>query len=246
MKKLIILFLFIFLVNINLVSAKDITFNDIALKYKEKFNYSDIDASLSQLFDEFEKNATINTSANKIEVKYQLEDKTYTTTFIYQNNFITYTYAGSKDLNNYDINHNLADSAAIFKLFYIILGLKGYSIEEITAGLQDFDEEQVSMANNGVEFTTYKLEYNDDSSHMSMSGIDTMKLDINKLNFGKNNNSNSNNVTPPNNNNSNSSSNNVENPKTGYKQHLIISGIILLIMLVFIKLKKSSNVLNKI
>lgn len=248
MKKI---FLSIFLFSILLIplkSVKAITFSEISAKYKEKYDYSEVDEALGSFFNTFEENATVTTTDNKITITTKSDDTTFTTTFNYSNNIITYKYAGKKEISA-NINM-LADTAYVSKLLFIIAELKGYSKSDLLEIFNSFDEADFTMQEQGLEITEFTIEENADGGHMSLSSIDTLKIDINKYLESNNNSNNSNQNNQANNSNNNSNTtnnnnnNNVNNPQTGREVYLL--GFISLAVIILIKTFTTKKAIKKI
>lgn len=260
MKKI---FLSIFLLGILIIPLKNvkaITFNEISTKYKEKYNYSEVDEALGSFFNTFEENATVTTTDNKITITTKSEDTTFTTTFNYSNNIITYKYAGKKDMSDETSINMLADTAYVSKLLFIIAELKGYSKSDLLEIFNSFDEADFTMQEYGLEITEFTIEENANGGHMSLSSIDTLKIDINKYLENNNNSNNSNQNNQANNsnnnsntnnnptnkptNNSNDKNNNVSNPQTGHEFYLL--GFISLAVIILIKTATTKKAIKKI
>lgn len=256
MKKLFFVLLILCLVGIGVnVQAKELSFNEIATKYKEKFDFKKIDETLGDVLQKIEDDSTVNFTNAKIEVKYE----TFTTTFNYKDGIITYQYGGPKDLTNEEtMTASIIDQAAIMKLLYIMLGLQGYSNEQITTALGDYSETDFTMDKHGMEMTLFKIEDKNSSGSVSISGIDTLKINLKKFNLmatannqntgngstGSGNNSSGNGTS--NNTNGNNNVNDIPNPKTGYELTIVVSGLVLIMLLLFVKFIKTKDVLNKI
>lgn len=256
MKKILLLSIIIFMMGLNTTNAREITFNEIANKYKEKYDFNALDEGLGYLFANLEENSTVTTSGNTINITYKYNNEEFKTTFTYENNVINYKYAGPRELTETTTWWTVADAGAIYKLFFIILEQKGYSKTDIVNDLSKITADNMNEMIKGIEYTMYNFTATDSTSTASTSGIDTMKLDINKFDFpskSSSSNSSSNLNGSSSNNNSNITSNNsentendIKNPNTGYKTYIISSLLILITLLILTKIKNKQDLIHKI
>ncbi len=182
MKKIIPLIILTILLIPNKALAKDVTFTEIANKFKEKFDFSKIDAESSTLLQPFEDAASITTTLDKIEIKYNLPSST-TTIFKFSNGKITYKIDDAvKNDEQILSTQALADTVAMMKLFYIIGELKGFSTTKITEALANFKESDYTTGKNGLTMTSKT--YQGTTENFSITYSDTMTLDLASFNLG--------------------------------------------------------------
>lgn len=244
MKKVLICLVGAFLSFAFLPKANALTFEEVSNKYKEKYDYSKIDEVMGSIFNNLEDMATVNTSSNKITITTKNEDLTFTTTFNYNNNLITYKYSGPKEMSEATTMRMLSETAYVSKLLYIVAELKGYSYSDILHYFGDVDETDFTMAKHGLEVTTFTISQNADNAQVSMSSIDTLTLDINKFNLEGNSTNNSINNAPSQNPNNSNTNNNVNNPQTGYGIYLI--GFSILALLILLSLFRTKKPIKKL
>ena len=169
-------------------NVKGLTFEEVATKYQEKYDWSVVkDTQEYEFLKEFEEQAQAIISNNNIKVTYE-GDISYYTLFTYDNGIISYnTNLSEADLEqgNYDyltIIKSMFDNMAIVKMIYIVAELNGYTINDLINYASDIENRKMTMDQNGLEIIDF--EYTPDNpDEISISGVKTFKIDINKLNF---------------------------------------------------------------
>lgn len=236
MKKIVyLIFGFSLFFSINtFVNAKTVTFSDVANKYKEKYDFSKIDEVAAMLVQALEDSSTVTVTDNEIITTGKNDNKEYTATFKYENNLITYNYSGSKTYSEESVAQTFYDNVAIMKLIYIIAELKGYAPS--TFADLDINEESLTLEQNGIEMSMFKMEYKEEGANISTTSPDTLKIDLNKFNLTGNNNQNSSVTSTP----VAPSKTTPENPQTGSFDYVIPALILFFSLLTIIKLTKKN------
>lgn len=236
MKKIfyLLLGLSLFLGSTTLVNAKTVTFSEVANKYKEKYDFNKLDELLGEFLQAMEDSSTVTVTDNEIITTGKNDNKEYTATFKYENNLITYNYRGSKTYSEDSVAQTFYDNMAIMKLIYVIAELKGY--DPSTFVDLDINEESLTLEQNGIEMSMFKMEYKEEGVNISTTSPDTLKIDLNKFNLTGNNNSNSSVISTP----ETPSKTTPENPQTGSSHYVIPALILFFSLLTIIKLTKKN------
>lgn len=177
MKK-IVLFLIgvLYLSNIPIANAKEITFDDVAQKYQEKYPWSKVEAMESEYLQEIEDNVSVLVSKDKIEIYIENEDKQkISTLFTHKNGIISYQPNFSS--NEFEFQKQMLDSYAIVKMIYVVAELKGYTVQQLIDVADVMEDGNFTMEKHGMEETIFGDTPSDDSAKKSF------QIDINRFNL---------------------------------------------------------------
>lgn len=157
-----------------MVKAKALTFEEVANKYKEKYNWVKIDAQETPYLQEIEDLLKVEVSNNSIIVTAENDDgsEKYTTVFNYKDGIIYYEL-DNKDINTTQIMINVVSKV---KMQYVVAELRGYTIDQMIKHAEEMENNEFTMAKNGMEEIWVK---NDNG----MDIIKSFKIDINKFNL---------------------------------------------------------------
>ncbi len=191
---IVILIIGLFIANIPVTKAEEITFAKIgeAIKtYKMPSELSVGDFGQEVLLER----STIDVTENKITIKYNYdanrddgidENANIKTEFNYEGDEITFNYTDAKN-DKYTMSRTLIDSVWIMDLIFVVGNLNGYSEEDLINWFQIIDEEE-DLKDYGVEFKTfsYSFEEQDGQSDATVTGTgtETFKINIKKFNLG--------------------------------------------------------------
>ncbi len=157
-----------------MVKAKALTFEEVATKYKEKYNWEKIDAQETPYLQEVEDLLKFDVSNNTIIVSAENDDgsEKYTTVFNYKDGIIYF------ELDNKDINttQTMINIVSIIKMQYVVAELRGYTIDQMLEYAEEMENNEFTMAKNGMEEIWVK---NDNG----MDIIKSFKININTFNL---------------------------------------------------------------
>lgn len=177
-----------FIILILPLNVKGLTFEEVANKYQEKYDWSVIEETTEyEMYKDFEEQATVIISDNTIKVEYE-GDISYYTLFTYEDGIITYnTSLSLEDIEqgNYDflsIIKSVLDNLAIGKMIYVVGELNGYTVNDLINYASDIEDNKMTLAKNGLEMIEFEYEPKHENE-IGIAGVKTFKIDINKLNF---------------------------------------------------------------
>lgn len=133
-----------------------------------------------EMFQLLKETSTLDISRNDkyFGINLNSEGKTYTSLFTHEGGIIEYRLDMTLDDQGL-IEQGFVDALWIGEIASATAKLNGYNVDDLLS----LDETLLTFEDNGIEVKTFKREYDEEGSHVSLNGISYMKLDINNLRF---------------------------------------------------------------